>query len=520
MQNKLERNWLSSQGLRLLIILILTLGLLFRWVNLDRKVYWEDEASTSLRVAGYTKIEFARDVFNGQPIRVEELRRRYQYPNSERSVFHTLDALAGKAEHPPLYYLIARFWAQGFGSSIAVMRSLPALISLLAFPGMYWLCLELFNSPGVAWMAVALVTVSPIHVLYAQEAREYSLWTVAILLSSAALLRSLRLKTNQSWGVYAATLALGLYSHLFFGLVAVGQGIYVAATEGWRLSRNAIAYLLASLAGFLAFLPWIAALIAYLIYSPYPDSILEATGREIPLDSLIGKWFRSINRFFHDADLGSANILLVILAGYAIYFVCRHTPKRVWLFIVTLIGVTALTLGLPDLILGGQRSVRTRYLIPCAIGIELAVAYLLTIQSTTALKAWQQKIWQGVAVILITAGIVSCAVSAQAESWWNKNSSVNQHYPKLAQLINQAESPLVISDSSPTSILSLSHELEPNVTLQLVTQPDVFDIGDRFTDVFLFNVSEPLLQRLQEEKNFRVELMLDKRKAKLWKLSR
>jgi len=35
-------------------------------------------------------------------------------------------------------------------------------------------------------------------------------------------------------------------------------------------------------------------------------------GREISVDRLIGKYFRSVNRWFHDADLGSANHPFVI----------------------------------------------------------------------------------------------------------------------------------------------------------------------------------------------------------------
>lgn len=252
MKNRLILHRGYLHGLRLLIVIILAVGIFFRFVNLDRKVYWQDETATSLRIAGHTKEEFVQQVFNGQLISVEELRQRYLYLNSSTSWFDTVKALTGRPEHSPLYYLMARFWAQCFGTSVAVMRSLPALISLLIFPSIYWLCLELFESSLVGWVAVALIAVSPVHVLYAQEARQYSLWTVSILLSSASLLRATRLKTNRSWGIYAATMALGLYSHLFFGLIALGHGIYILATEpkrdrhwGYQLSRNAIAYLLA-----------------------------------------------------------------------------------------------------------------------------------------------------------------------------------------------------------------------------------------------------------------------------------
>jgi uncharacterized membrane protein len=231
MKNKLVRNWGYLHWLRLLIVIILGLGIFFRLVNLDRKVYWQDETATSLRIAGYAKTEFVQQAFNGQVISVEELQRKYQSLNSEKSWRDTFQAFAGRPEHSPLYYLMARFWAQWFGSSVAVMRSLPALISLLAFPSIYWLCLELFESPSVGWMAIALIAVSPVHVLYAQEAREYSLWIVAILCSSAALLRAIRLKTNYSWAIYVATVTLGLYSHLLFVLVALGHGIYIVATS-------------------------------------------------------------------------------------------------------------------------------------------------------------------------------------------------------------------------------------------------------------------------------------------------
>ena len=517
MKNKLTRSWRFLHGLRLLLVIILLLGIFFRLVNLDKKIYWQDETATSLRIAGYTKTEFVHQVFNGQLISVEELQQRYQSLNSERSWLDTVKALTGRPEHSPLYYLMARFWAQLFGTSVAVMRSLPALISLLAFPAIYWLCLELFESSLVGWMAVALIAVSPVHLLYAQEAREYSLWTVAILLSSASLLRAIRLKTNFSWVIYAATMALGLYSHLFFGLVALGHGIYIVIMEGFQRSKTAIAYLLASLAGLLTFLPWVWVVITYFMYSSNRGRVMtDGVNTTIPLASLINKWFRNINRGFHDANLGSANIVLVILAIYSIYFVCRHTPKRVWLFILTLTGVTALTLGLPDLILGKQLSVRTRYLIPCYLGIQLSVAYLLSTRITASLK-WQQKLWQIVTLLLLTIGILSAAISSQAEVWWNKNISVTRHYHKIAHIINQTESPLVLGDGSPTNILCLSYLLKPNVKLQLSKQnsPQIFN---EFTEVFLFDASETLLKKLQQEKNYTIESEVNKRRAKLWKI--
>jgi len=64
------------------------------------------------------------------------------------------------------------------------------------------------------------------------------------------------LKTNSSWAIYAATVALGFYSNLLFALVALGHGIYVAISENLRFNKTVIGYFLAAIAGFIAFSPW------------------------------------------------------------------------------------------------------------------------------------------------------------------------------------------------------------------------------------------------------------------------
>ena len=82
-----------------------------------------------------------------------------------------------------------------------------------------------------------------------------------ILLSSAVLLRGMRLKTNSSWAIYAVTLVVGFSSHLLLGIVAIGQGIYVVILERFRFNKNVIGSLLASIAGLIALYPGIITLI-------------------------------------------------------------------------------------------------------------------------------------------------------------------------------------------------------------------------------------------------------------------
>ena len=126
---------------RFLIVTILVIGIFFRFVNLDRKVYWIDEVMNSIHSAGYSKQDFDEQVktWKDQDLTIEDL-HKYQYPNSETNSLDVIRALADREpQSPPVYYLLSRWWTQLFGSSVTVQRSLSAFISLFAFPSMYWL---------------------------------------------------------------------------------------------------------------------------------------------------------------------------------------------------------------------------------------------------------------------------------------------------------------------------------------------------------------------------------------------
>jgi len=63
----------SLDKLRILFIALLLLGVLFRFVNLDKGLYWYDETVTSVRSAGYIRPEIVQQVFDGHEIGVEDL---------------------------------------------------------------------------------------------------------------------------------------------------------------------------------------------------------------------------------------------------------------------------------------------------------------------------------------------------------------------------------------------------------------------------------------------------------------
>lgn len=495
--------------LRFLIILVLLISIFFRFANLERKVYWHDETYTSLWISGHSLEEVAKGAFSGRVITIEDL-QKYQRINSDRGIIDTVKWLAKEDyRHPPLYYIIARLWVQLFGDSVTGIRSLSAFISLLVFPCVYWLCLELFNSSLTGWMTVAIVAVSPFYLLYAQEAREYSLWTVVIVLSSAVLLRAIKQSNKLNWATYTITLCLALYSHSISILVLLAHGIYVLTIERFRLSKIFIAYLVSSLLGFLSFVPWLM-------------NFRELNGpawttEKVSSFFLVRNWAGNLARIFFDFYHNSSDPLIVtvppiaitwILTGYSIYFICRNAPKKIWVFVLTLGGVNLLALLLPDLMFGGQRSAVSRYLIPCYLSVQLSVSFLLSTQISSA-RSSQRKVWQIITAVLVSIGVISGAIISFKATSWNKEMS--NYNLQVANIINQTNRPLLISSTdyylNPGEIFCLSYLLEPKVRLQLVVKPTIPKIPNNYTDVFVFHPSKELRKGLEKQQKIKVKLV-------------
>lgn len=486
------------------VLVLIALGVFFRFYNLDKKVYWIDETNSSLRTLGYTKTELIDTVFTGEVVSAAQL-QQFQQLSPEKGWGDTWNALTGTAEHTPLYFLLARAWIGLVGHSVASMRFLTALFSVLVFPCLYWLCRELFGSPTVGWIAMALFAVTPVHVLYAQEARPYSLLSVLILLSGVLLLRALKTNTRTSWLLYGVTVAAGLYTQLLFGLVAIAQGLYVLLTKRWRSTTRA--YLISATAAGLSLVPWLMILVRN--WQKVQQSTISLNDG-YSSSYIFDRWFLNLNLAFLSRELGGANILLVIATLIALYVFCRSAPKRAWLFVLLLIGVTFTVLAIPDLIVGGRRSLRIRYLFACFFGIQMAYAYVFATQAVWA-KTWQQQLWRLFMVVLVTGGLAACIATSQAVVWWNKSVPRSSYFPPVATLINQAENPLVISDGPVTDTLAFSAWLEPDVKLQLITeQPRKLRIAPGYDPVYLLNPSDQL-QKVLTRRGYELSVVYEDR---------
>lgn len=518
---------------RWLLLALVGVAVFFRFYALDRKVYWHDEVFTSLAVAGHTVEEVNRRLPPNSVVTAADL-QRLQRIDQDKNALSVISSLAVEfPEHPPLYFVLARLWAQLFGDSASSLRALSAVFGVLALPCVFWLSRELFGSERAAWVAVALVAVSPFQVLYAQEARQYSLLAVFILSSSAALLRASRRQAKADWLIYAASLAAGFYTHPLFALVVLAHGLYTTITnlsaivnsKPFRLTPTLKSYALATLLGCAAYAPWLINAQAHLSAGQVGSWFEESIG----VSKLLKRWLFDFGALFVDTAgpnirslygvnsrlIDLAHVPVVMLEGFALYALCRRGERRAAVFVLALAATTFLALALPDLIWGGQRSGVPRYMMATDLALEFSVAYFFARRMAGGDGA-QRRAWEALFLLIILVGVASCAISSQARAWWNKGDSARNI--RAAPIINAASDPLIVSDFSGygfANTLSLSRLLAPGTRLQLTTERDAPTIFPPAGTLFLFGSSEEMRRRIEAEGRYRVEPTCE---PTLWRL--
>lgn len=503
----MQLNQIPRQPFSVIILVIVFLGIFFRFANLDGKIYWHDEVYTNFRSSGYTGVEINQSLFQNQWLTPQDL-QKYQEIKPNSTLSDTLNSLATEdPQHPPLYFILARFWLQLFGNSLTTNRLLPALLSLLSFVFMYLLAKELFGSGTIALLATALYAVSPIHILFDQTARQYGLLTTEVIASSFFLLKAIQFP--KYWLAYIASTILGLYSHPFMVLTTIGHGLYLfgLGLKKLQLWSHLFRYLGSIALSFVLYIPWIAVMIAN---SERGLSATNWTAMKSNFLNLVKGWILNFGAILLDFDFGSNNLdnpwtYLVKLPAiglifWGIYLVCSRTPVVISWFILTAIFVPFLLLAIPDVLFGGIRSVVPRYLLNSFPGVQLAVAFAL---HQMLLK--QQTFDNIIFSLVFTLSIFSSSLNSLSNTSWTKD--ISYYNGQVIKIINASSSPIIITDmadsfSKMPHLLSLSYNLDPKVRLFLLKSPPNPELVQQAVqnakgDIFTFEPSRQLKQTLE-----------------------
>lgn len=504
-----------SLWMRLMMFLI-ALGIVFRLANLDQKIFWVDEVATAIRVAGYTRAEVVQQVSDGQVLHPPDLLRYQQLrvAGRDRPWRDTWNALTQSPEHTPLYFLLTRLWSQVFGSSVAAIRSLSVVFGLLMLPALYALCWELFQSRLVGGLAVAWLSVSPFFVAYSQEARPYSLWALLLLVSGVTLLRALQQPTPTRWMQYAIALTLSLYTSVLTLPIGLGHGLYAIATDQEKSALRLRGFLFAAILAGLLFLPWMVVMVQQ--WSTLQENTTWARSPLNPL-AMLAIWLYSFAVLAFDVPVAPLSSPLAIvqvviaaivlaLMGWACWHLSRRTSPRVSGFVAAIALPTPLLLVLVDLLQGGQSAATSRYLIPTQIGLVLAVAALLGQHLGKLPETSSRKRWRVAAIALLSISIFSCFVNLERSPDYQK--ARNLANPAIATILNQQPTQTLWAEASQTlDLLSLSHLLEPTVTLRILPTEALIQAIAPDQAALLFTPSEALRQKIQENSSLQISLL-------------
>jgi len=212
----------------ILLALILLVGAVLRFSNLELKPLWMDEVITGL-------FSFGRN-YNDVPLNQVLPATTFQQVftlNTAASCGQIAATIATQSVHPPLFFCWMHHWLNWVDalplSWIWKLRALPALFGVVAIAALYKLN-RLAFSTRAGLIGAAIMAVSPFAVYLSQEARHYTLPMLLVILALCGLYQLLQDLYYQQlrpliWLGWIAVNSLGFYVHYFFLLAFAAQAV-------------------------------------------------------------------------------------------------------------------------------------------------------------------------------------------------------------------------------------------------------------------------------------------------------
>jgi uncharacterized membrane protein len=492
---------------RVSAIALVVVGLLFHFSGLGSKVFWWDETHTGRAIAGSFWPEIVEDIYDGRVLSRDEI-LIHQFPREGRTTVTTMRVLVWEdPRQVPLYFVLARAWVKILGPSTTILRAFSAALSIISLPLVFLLGRELFRRSLEGWVAVGLFAVSPLHLVYAQEARQYMLWVDLVLLASWLLLLALK-RTSElgrpAWlwfFLYTGAIGLTLICHLLTVLVMAALLLFVIANERFRFTVAVWLTAAAHLAVALLFSPWALSILAEAKHRAWISWAATDVSSTQWLKMVTGSYARP----FFDVDVGISDLMFfeqapvvfaLVIVLISVVLLLRWAPQRARLFLLVLGLTCSMPMIATDLFFGGWRTVVIRYQLPVVIAMQLCVAFGIADLLTSAEGKWR-RLGAGVAALLVVCGVYSCVSYGRSDVWWNKAAA--RELLAAIGYIERSSGPLVVSSysdgQSMGTVMSLTHASSDRSRFVLVVEPEMPVIPDEYENVFLWSVTEAMLDR-------------------------
>jgi uncharacterized membrane protein len=416
--------------------------------GLNRKLFWQDETFSMMRVSGHVEGDLYR-IFDGRVhtagsiVAIERL-----VPG--RGIGATLSSLADEPQRGPLYYIAARVWAGTFGDEVGRMRLLSVLLGAAGIGFAFLLGRRIAGGLVGGAMLAGLVAIAPVEVRFSGQVREYVAIADATLASAWLLLRAIERGSALRWIWYAASLIVGLFvSPLFVTIVAAHC---VAVVVGARTPRKQLfAWCGAAGVACVAFAPWLAWSLA--AAPAHARDISWLTGAYGPF-ALATKWAFNVGVDFFDAEVARRFFALALVPIGVIVVLAIASALRVGdlfsraLALATTFAAVALVVGI-DLLRHANYESVTRYQMTTWVGIDVLVAMLLA-RAVASERRGRRMAGVAAFAFLIACGTFCALFDRSYALWWDNNEHIDESRV-AATIAGGGTDPLILADDDGTT---------------------------------------------------------------------
>jgi mannosyltransferase len=161
---------------------------------------------------------------------------------------------SGRFDQPPAYYLSLHAWIKAFGDNEVSTRSFSALAGIGSVILIFFIGQKLFNEE-VGLLGAFLMSIALFQIEYSQEARFYSFFQFATLLSFLSLIIAIKTRKSIHFFIYIVASIFMLFSHTYGVFIMLGQNFFIIFQ--WKKNKSIL-------------IPWfISQGLIFIIYLPY-----------------------------------------------------------------------------------------------------------------------------------------------------------------------------------------------------------------------------------------------------------
>lgn len=342
---------------------------------------------------------------------------------------------------PPLYYIML-YIAHLLGADSELTLRIPSLI--LAFASIltiYFLAKELYGKKeGI--ISSILLSISPLFIICARDARLYSFFIFVNALLSLLFLRAVKYEKFKNWITYALVLAVSFYGHYFVAYIAISQFLYLCMSILLKekdfplINKNKkkvfINFFASGVIASLLFLPWIKYLLIQITRRHEFFLNLSAFQKIKNITSLTFLWLCGGEK--------SSEVLILLLVTAGIVFSLKRLNSLLFLLINIILPITLTLLYFVSINWVYQERYSSFLIVPLIVlasrgilkGSESIVGPL---KSFLRVNTQKQVSYAFAAILLLMCflaflNINSNIIMLQKENWGETSKLINNLYSK------------------------------------------------------------------------------------------